>query len=198
MGGAINSNIKKLFCAFLILVCTFGVYSQDSSNEEDYLIGEQTVVAVDSENVVDTVNDEVSSTSTVWLFIRMIFALILVIAVIYVIVFFLKKVTNPTPPEQPFLKRAATLSVAPGKTVQVITMPDKAWLIGVSESGIQPIGEITDTELVTQLILEAEKQPSEKPKDFASIFNTFMPSAKSTENTLKNQRERLRKGGFNE
>ena len=197
MGGAINFNAKRVIIAFLMVLCLSVVFSQDNLNEEDYIIGETTIDGVDNSDLVNSV-DSPSDTSTVWLFVRMIFALILVIAIIYVVVFFLKKVASPKIPEQPFLKRAATLSLGPGKSVHVITMPDKAWLVGVSEAGIQPIGEITDTELVTQLILEAEKQPSEKPKDFASIFNSFMPSAKATENTLKKQRDRLKNGGLNE
>ena len=204
MGGVIKFNIKKILCALFLLLCIGILFSQETAvqessfNEEDFLFEDETGDGVDeSSNTVSETSD-FSGTSTLWLFVRMIFALILVVAVIYVIVFFLKKVTNPKPAEQPFLKRAATLSLGPGKSVQVITMPDKAWLIGVSDAGIQTIGEINDTELVTQLILEAEKQPSDKVKDFASIFNAFMPGAKATEKTLKKQRERLKNGGFNE
>ncbi len=197
MGGTSNFSAKRFLIAFLMVLCLGAVFSQESLNEEDYTFGETTIGDVEDSSLVDSV-DNPSETSTVWLFVRMIFALILVIAIIYVVVFFLKKVASPKIPEQPFLKRAATLSLGPGKSVHVITMPDKAWLVGVSEAGIQPIGEITNTELVTQLILEAEKQPTEKPKDFASIFNSFMPSAKATENTLKKQRDRLKNGGFNE
>ena len=197
MGGEFNFNIKKVLIVFLMVLCLSAVFSQDNRTEEDYIFGDGAVEGVDDSDLVVSV-DNPSDTSTIWLFVRMIFALILVIAIIYVVVFFLKKVASPKIPEQPFLKRAATLSLGPGKSVHVITMPDKAWLVGVSEAGIQPIGEITDTELVTQLILEAEKQPSEKPKDFASIFNSFMPSAKSTVNTLKKQRDRLKNGGLNE
>ncbi len=197
MGGVLfNSIIKKIICACLVLVCTFGVYSQDSSNEEDYVIGE---VVTNDESSNSLIAEEPSDTSTVWAFVRMILALILVVAVIYAIVYFLKKGMGIKTIDQPFLKRAATLSVGPGKSIQVITLVDKAWLVGVSEAGIQTIGEITDPDLVTQMVLEAEKQPtSSKPRDFASILNTFSVTAKATEKTLKQQRERLRNGGMNE
>ena len=136
--------------------------------------------------------------STLWLFIRMIFVLALVIVCIYVLVYFLKKGFTQRSPESPFLKRAVSLTLAPGKAVHVITMPGKAWLVGTGESSVNLIGEITDKELVDRLILEADKVPSEKPKDFAGILAAFTATAKQTENVLKKQRRRFEKGGGNE
>ena len=129
--------------------------------------------------------------STLWLFIRMIFVLALVIVCIYVLVYFLKKGFTQRSPESPFLKKAVSLTLAPGKAVHVITMPGKAWLVGTGESSVNLIGEITDKELVDRLILEADKVPSEKPKDFAQIFAAFSGTAKQTEALLKKQRSRL-------
>ncbi len=138
----------------------------------------------------------------VWLFVRMIFALVFVVALIYGIVFVLKKGFVSKQEENPFLKKAATLALAPGKAVHVITMPDKAWVVGVSEAGINLIGEITDADLINQMILESEKEPQSKPRDFATILNsftnTFANSAKLTEETIKKQRLRLRRDGENE
>ncbi len=133
-----------------------------------------------------------------WLFVRMLFALILVAAIIYGISYVLKKGFVSKEAESPFLKKAATLTLAPGKSVQVITMPDKAWVVGVTDAGINLIGEITDVDLVNQMILEAEKEVLSKPKDFASILSSFTNTVKLTESSLKKQRERLQRGGRDE
>ncbi len=174
-----------------------GIESQAVDQESSFLI-ENTASA----NNIDQNIDDTGGESVVWLFVRMIFALVVVVLIIYGIVFVLKKGFVPKESENPFLKKAATLTLAPGKTVQVITMPDKAWVVGVSDSGINLIGEITDADLVNQMILEAEKEPLSKPRDFASMLNTFSStfanSAKLTEATLKKQRERLRRGGQDE
>ena len=133
---------------------------------------------------------------TLRLFIRMISVLALVIACIYALVFFLKKGLYPKTPDNPFLKKAVSLSLGPGKSIHAVTMPGAAWLVGVSEAGVNLIAEIKDKELIDALILEAEKAPAEKPKDFAQIFAAFSGTAKQTEVLLKKQRSRL--GGKNE
>ena len=135
--------------------------------------------------------DDGTASSTLWLFIRMILVLALVIAGIYALVFFLKKGLYPKTPDNPFLKKAVSLSLGPGKSIHAVTMPGAAWLVGVSEAGVNLIAEITDKELIDALILEAEKTPAEKPKDFAQIFAAFSGTAKQTEALLKKQRSRL-------
>ncbi len=171
---------------------------QASEQESDFVIA--TTSGADAQVAENA--ETTGAGGTLWLFARMILALIFVIALVYGIVFFLKKGLVSKEAENPFLKRAATLSLAPGKTVHVVTLPGKAWLVGVSDSAINLIGEITDEDLVNQMILEAEKAPTSKPRDFASILNTFSStfssSVKQTENTLKLQRERLRRGDHNE
>ncbi len=172
--------------------------TQVTSSESDFIISNETSI---ENNVSETAEDE-GTGSVLWLFIRMVFALVVVVALIYGIVYILKKGFVPKEAENLFLKKAATLTLAPGKTLQVITMSDKAWIVGVTDAGINLIGEITDEDLVNQMILEAEKEPLSKPRDFASMLNTFSStfanSAKLTEVTLKKQRERLRRGGQDE
>ena len=141
---------------------------------------------INTESAPDSVSS--GAPSTLWLFIRMIFVLALVIVCIYVLVYFLKKGFTQRSPENPFLKRAVSLTLAPGK----------AWLVGTGESSVNLIGEITDKDLVDRLILEADKVPSEKPKDFAGILAAFTATAKQTESVLKKQRQRFEKGGGNE
>ncbi|WP_428768334.1 flagellar biosynthetic protein FliO [Treponema sp. HNW] len=143
-----------------------------------------------------TGSDDGTASSTLWLFIRMILVLALVIALIYALVFFLKKGLYPKTPDNPFLKKAVSLSLGPGKSVHALTMPGAAWLVGVSEAGVNLIAEIKDKELIDALILEAEKAPAEKPKDFAQIFAAFSSTASQTEALLKKQRSRF--GGKSE
>ncbi len=184
----------------LFICCAF---SQDAvaENDTDQTITQESDFVIAATNDTDNqsmIEDQGEQENIIWLFVRMILALVFVVALIYGIVLFLKKGFVPKESENPFLKRAATLTLAPGKTVQVITMPDKAWVVGVTDAGINLIGEITDADLVNQMILEAEKEPLSKPRDFASILNSFTHTAKNTESILKEQRLRLRRGGHNE
>lgn len=141
---------------------------------------------------------DTGNTNTLWLFIRMIVVLIFVIVCIYALVFLLKKGFAPKNEQTPFLKKAASLNLAPGKSVHIVLVPDKAWLVGVSDSSVNLIGEITDKELIDRIALEAEKEISAKPKDFAEILAAFTGSVRHTENILKKQRSRMERGGRNE
>ena len=172
-----------------------GTFALSSEAEKSFVIG-----AGGSDTLSDTSgaqnraglpDDGGTGASTLWLFIRMILVLALVIAGIYALVFFLKKGLYPKTPDNPFLKKAVSLSLGPGKSIHAVTMPGAAWLVGVSEAGVNLIAEITDKELIDALILEAEKAPAEKPKDFAQIFAAFSGTAKQTEALLKKQRSRL-------
>lgn len=175
-----------------------GTLALSSEAEKSFVIGaggsdtlSDTSGVPNAQNRAGLPDDGGMGASTLWLFIRMILVLALVIAGIYALVFFLKKGLYPKTPDNPFLKKAVSLSLGPGKSIHAVTMPGAAWLVGVSEAGVNLIAEITDKELIDALILEAEKAPAEKPKDFAQIFAAFSGTAKQTEALLKKQRSRL-------
>lgn len=132
-----------------------------------------------------------SSASTVWLFVRMILVLALVIACIYVIVWLIRKSMRPGAENDPYLKKTASITLSPGKTVQIVTLQDKAYLLGVADSSITLISEITDKELVDAMNLNVPAGNSKKPADFASLLASLTGSAKRTESFLKSRREKL-------
>ncbi|AEE17021.1 hypothetical protein Trebr_1598 [Treponema brennaborense DSM 12168] len=122
----------------------------------------------------DTGAAAVKQPSTVWLFVRMILVLAAVIACIYGIVFLLKKGMTPAQKTDPYLKKVASLTLAPGKFAYVVTLNSHAYLIGVTDSAVNLIGEIDDKELVDAMNLHAESEPAgAKPKDFASVLDLF-------------------------
>ena len=93
--------------------------------------------------------------------------------------------------QDPYLKRTASITLSPGKTVQVVTIGDKGYIVGVSDSGVNLIGELTDKELIDAMNLNAEKEPTGKRKDFSSMLASFTKSSESTEAYLRNKREKL-------
>ena len=129
--------------------------------------------------------------SSIGPFVNMILVLIVVIACIYGIVWLLKKSMRPGAENDPYLKKTASITLSPGKTVQIVTMQDKAYLLGVSDSSITLISEITDKELVDAMNLNATTTGGKKPADFASLLSSLTGSAKRTESFLKSRREKL-------
>ncbi len=141
--------------------------SELKQRESELLIADQAV-----EQAVDSVGQ----TGTAWFFIRLIFVLILVIACIYAIVWLLRKSGNPKFAPDPYLKKVASLNLGPGKSVYIVSTPTQAFMVGVTDNSVNKIGEITDKDLIDMMNINVEKQPVDKPKDFASILSKFFNS----------------------
>ena len=117
-----------------------------------------------------------SSGSTLWVFFRMIFVLIVVVVCIYLVMNFMRrKMGGEQADDDTFLRKVAQVSVAPGKTVQIVTLLEKAYLIGVTDNSIDLLGEIKDKELVDAMNLNADrKQNVARARNFADILSLFL------------------------
>lgn len=160
----------------LCITAVFSLYSQNNSTQNETPLTEESIVISD-EAVTDTGN--VTSTykgpSTVGMFVRMIVVLIIVVAMIYGVLWFIKRKTNVVKTDDEYLRRAAYINIAPGKTVEVITLIDKAYLIGVTEDNITMLGEINDEELIKAMNLTADKKNNtKKPASFADVLDMFL------------------------
>ncbi len=176
---------------------------------------DETTRRLDAEPGPDGTAGETSSPSTVWMFVRMIVVLALVIACIYGLVYLLRRSSQKGQVSGPYIKKAASLTLAPGKSVHVITVGSQGFLVGVADSSVTLISEIRDQELIDAMNLDAEKVPQAKARDFASLLGSFLPgnggrgsqmsdgsredgsfrSAAQTEEFLRRQRDRLRGSG---
>lgn len=165
---------------FLCTLCVFAQSTSDVVSETS-----QTVASSKEQEslMVISTNEEVAqqrSTNTGWLFFRMILVLLVVVACIYAVFYFVKKSTNPTNETDSFLKKVASITLSPGKSVQVITLQDHCYILGVSDSNVQLISELDDKDLIDAMNLEADKESSGSVKDFASILATAMGLKKKT------------------
>ncbi len=105
-------------------------------------------------------------------------ALVIICILAYIVIKFLKKSTNVFGVDDPYLKTVASMNIAQGKSVHVITLGDKAYIIGVTDHAINTIGEVEDIELINAMNLEAEKKDDAPKKDFSSVLSKFFPQAK--------------------
>ena len=119
-----------------------------------------------------------ASTNSIWLFVRMVLVLALVIVCIYVVVFLLRRGLNPRTPSDLFLKKAASLTLSPGKSVHVVTLQDYAYIVGTADNSISLLGEIKDKELIDALNLQSEVY-LEKAPDFASLLSLLCQNPKN-------------------
>lgn len=172
---------KKLFAAVIIMAAVFSLYSQTSTGASE---NNTTVNQVSEESIVfsDDLSADTNSTvqtykgpSTAGMFVRMIIVLIIVVGLIYGVLWFIKKKTNAVKTDDDYLRRAAYINIAPGKSVEVITLIDKAYLIGVTEDNITLLGEIHDDELIKAMNITADKNNNtKKPTTFSDVLDMFL------------------------
>lgn len=116
--------------------------------------------------------------STVGIFVRMILVLAFVIACIYGFVWFMRKSVSRENNSDQFLRVVSSVTLAPGKSVQIVSLLDeKAYMLGVSDNGVNVIAEVENKETISAMNLYADKMAgSNKPRSFEDILNIFMPN----------------------
>lgn len=202
-----NCIKKVLSIGAVIILCSSFIFAQASSDfsvdsgsqsSQPELSRSQSQIE-ESNFTFDQAAEEqggqsVSSGSTFWAFVRMIIVLAIVIGIIYFVFRVLKKNVSPEGDDDPFLRKVSAISVGPGKSVQVVTLLDRAFLIGVSENSVNLIKEIEDKELINAMNLHSDKTTNHfKAKSFADVLEMFMPTknqpsadSQETEKTQEN------------
>jgi len=183
---------KKVSLLVMILFMTFtlNIFCQSQETSSSNRIDESTIVfADDTSSNTDVSNYK--APSTVGVFVRMIIALVVVAGLIYWVLRIIKKKTNVTITEDDFLRRAASISVGNNQTVEVVTLIDRAYVIGVSEGKITLLDEITDEkerdkDLIESMNLNADKkQNTKKPVKFSEVLDMFTKKTATETKTEK-------------
>lgn len=205
------SKIVFAFFLFASIFLTVGFAQNQTAVSENSVIVENP----ESNQIVDetqlslgtntAANAETRTPSTAWLLIRMILVLALVLACAYFAIRFMKKGINPDANDDPFLRQVSSVSLGNGKSVQVVTLIDNAYILGVSDSSVNLIGELKDKELIEAMNLYADKkEKTKKARNFEDVLAIFMPSksvkkdkgifsdtSKSVSDFIKEQRNKI-------
>lgn len=203
---------KVIFAIFILLFASMSCFTQAADiSESTKIINNYENSDIDESSILLSSSDEStvgksSSFSTFWLFLRMILVLAIVIICIYAVVWFMKKsVKTENDEDEPFLRKVSSVSLAPGKSVQIVTLVDKGFVVGVSEDSVSLISEINDKELIDAMNLYSDKKKrTQKPRSFADVLEIFMPKKKDSNiygdssrqfsDMLNKQRNRLQDG----
>lgn len=180
----------------LCITAVFSLYSQNtvSKTETENTITEESIVLTDEVTADSQPASSYKGPSTIGMFIRMIIVLIIVVGLIYGVLWFIKKKTNVIKTDDEYLRRAAYINIAPGKSVEVITLIDKAYLIGVTEDNITMLGEIHDDELIKAMNLSADKKNNtKKPATFADVLDMFLVKKGSQKNVFSDTEQQVEK-----
>lgn len=194
-------NSKKfiaVLCLFSFVFCAIA-FTQNSAeaaseskavSEESKLLNQnkidESLLTLDSPSSVDAEGNQSSSSPlrTVWVFFRMILVLGIVLAIIWIIFKLMKRSSDPGNSTDEFLRKVSSLTISPGKSVQIVTLIDKAYMLGVSDNSVNLITEIEDPELIQAMNLYADKNGRvERPKSFEDVLELFMPKKKKKESS---------------
>lgn len=209
---------KAASLGLFLSISSFSVSAQSSSALEQVQIQQEALPSAETQSVPvssdnagwnwssETYSQNQQTPSTFGLFLRMVLALAVVLGLAYLLVRFLKRGTKLSDSDDPFLRHVSHLSLNSNRSVDVVTILDHAYIIGVSDNAVNLLGEITDKELVNSMNLYADKNDNtHRPRSFDDILSIFMPgSNRGTKNqnifgssvqnvteSLRRQRERL-------
>ena len=190
---------KKIIAAMIVfMAAVLCLYSQSqnqtqiqNSNEQSISLSEDSIILDDPANTSEDSN-KYKGISTIGVFVRMIVVLVIVVVLIYGVLWFIKKKSNVVKTDDDYLRRAAYINIAPGKTIEVITLIDKAYLIGVTEDNITMLGEIEDKELIQAMNLNADKKANiKKPVNFSQVLDMFLVKGNKQKNVFSEEEEKI-------
>ena len=127
---------------------------------------------------------------------RMVLVLALVAGIIYLLVFFLRRLGKPQTEQNPHLRILASTHLGGGRYLHVISVGKEAWLVGSGEGGINHIAGITDQEAVDAMLLDASRKIAETPEpfNFQSLLKKFAGGISAKErDRLEKMRSRREK-----
>ena len=102
----------------------------------------------------------------------------------------MKKGMKPGAENDPFLRKVASITLSPGKSVQIVTCINHAYIIGVSDSSVDLISTLDDKELIDAMNLYADKnQNTKKPVNFADVLDLFMPHGPREKSQKENKKK---------
>jgi flagellar protein FliO/FliZ len=141
-----------------------------------------------------------SGTPSVFVILRMVLVLALAAVAIYGLVFFFKRLSSPRDQKNPYLKVLARIPMGAGSSVAVVSVGNKAWLVGAGDNGVSLISEITDQEMVDAMLLDDSRRGNDaggpNSRNFSALLRRLgggtATGKQFNADDLRKRRERLK------
>jgi flagellar protein FliO/FliZ len=132
--------------------------------ERGYLLGEEGGAPASGGDV-----------SSVWAVFRTVIVLAVAATAIYGVVYFIKRKKTGELPDDTYLKILARTPINVKTAAAVIAVGGNAWLVGLSDTNVSLISEITDKETVDAMLLaySGRAAPSNKAVNFSALLRRF-------------------------
>lgn len=175
---------KKISISICLLICFGFVFISEVSAEEpnakECIDGKVDCNELQNDNSkgTSTDQDEEKSGSIVFSLIKMFFALILVLALIYLLLKFLNK-RNKMFQKVKALENVGGISVGQGKSIQIIRIGNRVYVVGVGDN-VELLHEITDENEKNELLHINQSNEFQQGTLFSSFLNKKKSDAGST------------------
>ncbi|MEI6387225.1 MAG: flagellar biosynthetic protein FliO [Spirochaetota bacterium] len=108
---------------------------------------------------------------------RMVIVLALVVGVMYLVFMLMRKLSRPKGDVDSPIRIMASSPLGAGKSLHLVGLGSKAWLIGSGEHGLSLIAEVDDKELLDGIDLELASRKTVS-SDFSSILSGLIGGKK--------------------
>jgi flagellar protein FliO/FliZ len=115
---------------------------------------------------------------------QVLLVLVLIALAIYGVVFLIRREPKRLAADDTHLKLLASIPLTPKTSAAVLSVGNKAWLAGVSESSVTLLAEIKEQEVIDTLRLEYARRAesaANRASSFLNFARAFLPRQKSEE-----------------
>ncbi|MCG8572535.1 MAG: flagellar biosynthetic protein FliO [Spirochaetes bacterium] len=206
-----EGHIKKFFIILIISLQIIPFCFSDQSSDQIAESEQKYVDQIKTSMGPDSKNDNTSQKQNLrqieyFSYFRIIGTLTVVIIILYLVFYFIKKKTKLTNNFGDQAHILASQAIGPGKWLQTVFISGKYLIIGVTNEHIRLLTEITDPREIEKLELMYNNQKTEDGHTFKDIISDFF-KRKNTSiennqtfdyeddsvNFIKEQKERLKK-----
>ncbi|OHD81427.1 MAG: hypothetical protein A3J97_09365 [Spirochaetes bacterium RIFOXYC1_FULL_54_7] len=194
-----NKLTRFLYAVVFCLFAFSGLGAQQADPVDN-----QPLLPIDETTLVlaEAAEEEIQapSTSLFPYILRMIIVLAFVIAAIYGLYALIKRSSRPRNEEDVYIKVLASSPLAAGKTLHVVSVGERAWLLASADAAVSVVSEIEDRELIDALTLRVAASPGIAREDFVASLKRLLTKGSRTGggvsgsvDFLVKQRDRLKK-----
>ncbi|MDA3957831.1 flagellar biosynthetic protein FliO [Oceanispirochaeta sp.] len=171
---------------------------EGSPQENDFPVINENDLTLFDENPQAVVEDEIPSTVGFSDLVRVTLVLAAVIGVIYLLLYFLKKVSPMAESGEDHIRVLSTRHLKRDSSLHLIEVGNQIFLIGSGSSDVNLISEITDQETLDQIHLDQEAPPSQGKANFSKLLRKGLSLGSGRKivdqspGFLRSQRDRLK------
>jgi len=202
-----RGTLKQLLLILILMGNVFFLSAQEESGTQENrfpVINESDLPLFADGQDAPQAETEVPSSVGFSDLLRVIVILAAVIGAIYLLLYFLKKITPMDEQGEEKIRLLATRHLKRDSSLHIIEVGNQIFLIGSGSSNVNLISEITDQETKDQIHLEKESLHTIAGDNFRNLFRKGLSLGKGRKVSdqspefLRNQRDRLRNLGDRE